>query len=394
MKSVIGMVGIVGVVGMIICGVSITSTPSDAGVTVEHQSGTDVRKAAIPTTVTLSASGGFFEPAEDSLQFEKEGSDPALATLSAAHGPRDTGNVLSDGLAGLFIADPATEAMWMLDDAVYTALSESPSTPGQTLLSPLSLQPEALAARPPKRHVFEIGIEASHITYKEPGFMEEEGDMSGVLFSYAHYSRIFFWKIGGELTAGLVDYSNSGELEDIDDLMFEFRLLFGLHFPLHIAKSSFLGPYWGFGYRYLNDDSSGMTSTTGAAGYNRESNYLYLPVGVEGVIGFGKGWSIGMSLEPDIFLAGVQVSHLSDADPACEDAYNLQGSGFGFRCRAKVQYEFGGIVALTLEPFIKYWNIQKSEEATIDYGGVDVVVWEPKNNSTEIGAMFVISIGF
>jgi hypothetical protein len=37
-------------------------------------------------------------------------------------------------------------------------------------------------------------------------------------------------------------------------------------------------------------------------------------------------------------------------------------------------------------PFIRYWNIKKSETETLTYLGTPVgSAWEPKNNSTEVG---------
>lgn len=50
-------------------------------------------------------------------------------------------------------------------------------------------------------------------------------------------------------------------------------------------------------------------------------------------------------------------------------------------------------VDFVIEPFIRYWNIKKSQDADITYGGVVVGTgYEPENNSTEVG--IVLSIGF
>lgn len=43
--------------------------------------------------------------------------------------------------------------------------------------------------------------------------------------------------------------------------------------------NSVWAPYTGFGFRYLNNDSRGETST-GYWGYQRSSHYYYLPIGV------------------------------------------------------------------------------------------------------------------
>ncbi len=49
-----------------------------------------------------------------------------------------------------------------------------------------------------------------------------------------------------------------------------------------------------------------------------------------------------------------------------------------------------GKFSFAIEPFVRYWNISKSEERDVSYGGnVIGYGWEPKNNSTEIGIKFL-----
>jgi hypothetical protein len=134
------------------------------------------------------------------------------------------------------------------------------------------------------KHSWDLGTEISYIRYKEPSVMEEKGVMYGIVGSYAYRGELFklqrcMLKAEGKFAYGQVDYKNSGTLDNIDDYILEFRGLGGYDFS--ILKASTLTPYVGIGYRYLNDDMSGMTTSTGARGYERESNYLYSPIGVE-----------------------------------------------------------------------------------------------------------------
>jgi hypothetical protein len=69
--------------------------------------------------------------------------------------------------------------------------------------------------------------------------------------------------------------SPSGELNNINDYMLEFRFLAGYDFP--VSDTFILTPFVGLGFRYLNDDSSGKVATLGGSGYDRESNYVYSP---------------------------------------------------------------------------------------------------------------------
>lgn len=134
--------------------------------------------------------------------------------------------------------------------------------------------------------------------------------MWGLLCSYTYHSdsNVMFG-MGIGLSSGEVDYSSpgSGDLNNIPDFMAEFRFLLGADVPA--SEASFLTPYTGIGYRYLNDDSSGMTSTTGASGYERESNYFYSPAGIEAFYLPGEWLVSGDDLEYDIFWRGKQISH-------------------------------------------------------------------------------------
>jgi hypothetical protein len=236
-----------------------------------------------------------------------------------------------------------------------------------------------------KKHTFELGPEISYIIYKEPGLMEEKGMMYGLFGSYTYHNKLML-KVEGKGSWGQVDYD--GELQDgtpytidnITDYMLEFRGLVGYDFP--VAEATIFTPYIGIGYRYLNDDSS-----SDPAGYERESNYLYSPIGISFIVGLANDWSIGVTGEYDYFWGGKQKSHLSDFDPGLNDVKNRQKKGYGLRGSIALQKKIR-TVAIKVEPFIRYWNIKKSETETITYYGTPIGTgWEPKNNSTEVGVM-------
>ncbi len=235
-------------------------------------------------------------------------------------------------------------------------------------------------------HTWEVVPEISHITYEEPDVMEAKGFMYGIAGSYAYHNNLML-KAEGRFSYGQVDYD--GQLSDgtsytidgIDDYMLEFRGLGGYDFP--ILTATILTPYIGFGYRYLNDDPS-----FDPAGYERESNYIYSPIGVEIITPLENGWSVGAILEYDIFWWGKQISHLSDLDPGLNDTENDQDKGYGWRGSIKLQKN-GKEIDFVIEPFIRYWNIKKSKDADITYYGTYIGYgYEPKNNSTEFGIKF------
>ncbi|MBU3933114.1 MAG: autotransporter outer membrane beta-barrel domain-containing protein [Candidatus Omnitrophica bacterium] len=240
-------------------------------------------------------------------------------------------------------------------------------------------------AEPLKVHTWELGTEISHITYKEPGVMEEKGMMYGIVGSYAYHNKLML-KAEGKGSWGQVDYKNSGTIDSINDYILEFIGLGGYDFSVFTATT--LTPYIGIGYRYLNDDSSGKISSTGAHGYERESNYIYSPIGVEVITPLKNDWSVGATAEYDLFWWGKQKSHLSDVLSGLNDLENRQNKGYGIRGSIKVQKKLSKL-DLVIEPYVRYWNIKKSKDADITYHGTKIGYgYEPKNNSTEIGCKF------
>ena len=238
-----------------------------------------------------------------------------------------------------------------------------------------------------QEHTWELGTEISHITYEEPGVMEETGVMWGLLGSYT-YRKDLMLKVEGRLSYGEVDYD--GELSDgtpytisgIEDSMFEFRGLAGYDFPMSTA--TIVTPYTGFGYRYLSDDPS-----FDPAGYGRESNYYYSPIGIETLTELDNGWSVGVAIEYDYFWEGTQESHLGDFLAGLDTLENTQEEGYGVRGSMKFQKKSGD-VDYVIEPFIRYWDIEKSNVAVITYSGtpIGLVGYEPANESTEFGVKF------
>ena len=103
--------------------VTITSHPDRAEFTVINKKGTAIHKSKTPSTITLPANTGFFNPARYSIEFEADGYCPGFTTLSAELDGWYIGNVIFGGLLGWLIIDPATGAMWRLDDTVFGVLS-------------------------------------------------------------------------------------------------------------------------------------------------------------------------------------------------------------------------------------------------------------------------------
>ena len=247
----------------------------------------------------------------------------------------------------------------------------------------------------------EVGTEVYYFNYKEPGFMEDQGVFYGINAGYSwHFSdwdiydntaggngeAPFMVRLDGRFAFGQVDYTSTGtgDINNIDDYVFETRLVGGYDFSL--TGQSVLTPYVGFGYRYLNDDTSGKTTSTGAFGYERESNYLYVPIGVDLSVPVSGEWHFNANVEFDVFIQGEQKSHLGDAIAGLNTVNNDQNDGYGARGSIRLTKENEN-TALFLEPFIRYWHIDDSEVSSVTYNGVLVGYGhEPENKTLEAGA--------
>jgi hypothetical protein len=131
-----------------------------------------------------------------------------------------------------------------------------------------------------------------------------------------------------------------------------------------------LTPYAGYGYRRLVDYSGGELTTTGHVGYDRVSQYHYVPIGLEALFRVTPSWAFKPTVEYDYFIAGKQDSYIYGG------IENDQESGYGLRASLMA---VTGVGSRTIElgPFVRYWNIDDSK--------VDRGFYEPANETLEVG---------
>ncbi len=245
-----------------------------------------------------------------------------------------------------------------------------------------------------KDRTIELGTEIFYFRYKEPIFdLKDQGVMYGLYGVYTFRPRpgdylsnklFSMYKLDAKASYGRVDYESvSGTIDNIDDYMIEIRGLLGKDF--YVGTKSLLTPFSGLGWRYLNDDTGGKQSSTGAHGYERESRYFYAPFGLEATEQLNSVWFLSLTGEYDLFISGQQTSHLSDVPGGYPDLKNKQRDGYGARGSLRLLHK-GQEMNFLVEPFIRYWHIKDSDTATATGTGFIVTGLEPDNNSTEIGA--------
>ncbi len=199
----------------------------------------------------------------------------------------------------------------------------------------------------------EIGGQFSHYNYQERKVDVQNNGYKFGAQALLTGSVKEGWFVKGDLrfAAGEVKYEGTGTAYD-SDYLFELRALGGK--DLLFGRFA-VAPYTGIGYRNLINDSRGTTSW-GASGYRRDSQYLYIPFGVQPRMRLNNGAHLALSLEYDYLLHGWQQSKLSDADEGYPDILNHQNDGYGLRGELMYlmnKWSFG--------PFFNYWNIDTSK---------------------------------
>jgi hypothetical protein len=231
---------------------------------------------------------------------------------------------------------------------------------------------------------WEIAPEFFWHRYREPGVMKNSGILYGAAASYTRYYQPSYQKrlfrMEGEFATGEVDYDGSlmdgtpYSLEGIRDYLVNVRIVWG---ELWRTKAWENQLYFGLGYRYLNDDSS-----FDSHGYERQSNYLYLPLGVKTYNELGDNWYLGLGGELDVLLIGLQISGIAESETDSSDVENWQWPGFGVRGSVELRHRTKSL-DLAVAPFIQYWWIDNSQESASG-------VWcEPRNNTLEYGLSLI-----
>lgn len=115
MTSVVLLSGCASIVTKTSYPVRISSTPSNAKISVTDKNGIEVFSGHTPAIVSLSASSGFFSKATYMVEFTKANGQTESAQIVSTLDGWYFGNILIGGIIGMLIIDPATGAMWKID---------------------------------------------------------------------------------------------------------------------------------------------------------------------------------------------------------------------------------------------------------------------------------------
>ena len=221
----------------------------------------------------------------------------------------------------------------------------------------------------------ELGATIGTYKYEEPNIgVKLNGTKTGLDFSATgNVNNDWFIRGDAKFKYGETDYTDTGTKCCNSDWYYEARGMVGKDFDRGTYN---LSPYFGLGYRFLFNDIRGLTST-GAAGYRRESQYIYIPLGLTHRFKPDSNGRLATTLEYDYLIQGRQKSYLTDTGIAgFGDLVNKQNSGFGIR--VNVSYEMNN---WAFGPWLQYWNIDQSNKTTSG----TFTGFEPRNKTTEIG---------
>jgi len=103
--------------------VGVHCEPKGSHVVVTDRDGNEVYSATTPTKVDLEKGAGYFGGQDYTFTFSAPGYENRAVTLETSVRKWYLfGNLLFGGIIGWFIVDPATGAMWKMDDEVHVAL--------------------------------------------------------------------------------------------------------------------------------------------------------------------------------------------------------------------------------------------------------------------------------
>jgi len=224
----------------------------------------------------------------------------------------------------------------------------------------------------------QLVFEVEHWEYDEPSFMQKTSKppLIGVAVeSYGRQgARSLFYSFRGHL--GQTNYisDSTGSLDRVPLYRLQFET--GLIRPTNQS----LDLLYGIGFRWLYDDSGGLLSSTGHAGYDRESSYFYFPVGFRVPLGQGS-----LRGQYQVFINGNQVSHMADTPGGLSNLANKQAHGYGYELTYHSDQMFG--------VYVRYWSLGDSSinQYLTDSGPVNG--YEPANSTLEFGLRWAF-IGF
>ena len=178
-----------------------------------------------------------------------------------------------------------------------------------------------------------------------------------------------------EYSFGNIDYTSAGT-GNMKKEYYKSRLEYYISTISRVGAND-LKPYIGLGYRDLLDDSGFKRTSTNHLGYDRLSQYYYVPIGAVWYI----NEKLSLKSQYNYLLRGKQTSFLNEILPNdySINPENTQRIGFGIdlTLRSKLDNRW------STYGFFRYWDVEHSDLISCS---PLIYCMEPKNQTHEIGA--------
>jgi len=213
-----------------------------------------------------------------------------------------------------------------------------------------------------------------HLMYNRSYFGDHLLDNFGLVYNFKQQRIIddyfYEFEIDTDYKRFDIDYwsDTTGTVNDVKNEIFNLRLLGGIQLTENVKLKS------GYGYRYIEDHKDGVTSTTGASGYDRIQEYQYIPLlaEIKAPVGSLDGT---LKLEYDYIYYGKNESKLSTG------TLNFRNDD-GYMVKASYKFPYLGF---NVEPYYIFQSIEESGTVSSAY--------EPSNTTNEYGLKFTKVFG-
>ncbi len=250
------------------------------------------------------------------------------------------------------------------------------------------LSPARAEAQTQTPRGFEVGAEVLDYSYRERFqgdiVAKDDGKFGGLIASFvAGLGNNFLFRTKLSLDYGSVDYSSDdGEIDNVSQSI--GQLEFHLARDFSMSERATITPFIGLGSRILRDNSGGKQTENGSLGYDRDINYAYVPIGAAVTTKIGGANTFTFSGQYNWVVGGDAKSKFSDIDPEFPDLKMDIPGGRGFEASAIVGFPVGR-TQVRVGPFVRRWNIDRSETLTFEEEDEVIELFEPANKTTELG---------
>jgi hypothetical protein len=136
--------------------VYIRTSPAGAKISITDKRGNEVYKGTSPSTVTLKTGAGFFSKAEYKVKLSSAGFSEKIVPINYKINGWYFGNLLIGGAIGMLIIDPATGAMWKIQDPVIDEILDKVTASANATTPTLNIVDISAISANLKSHIVRI----------------------------------------------------------------------------------------------------------------------------------------------------------------------------------------------------------------------------------------------